>query len=295
MVYQASIVIPAHNEESRIRSLLATLDDQSIKGKYAIFVVCNGCVDRTRDVAEQFDGVAVVEIADVGKHFALNEGDRLAASLFPRLYVDADARIDPASIELLVQQLSMEGTIAAGPTVEYDASNCSWLVNMYLRALDSPIVRKWSDAHLMGRGLYGANREARKRFEEFPPLIADDTFFDSHFQASERFVLPEATVTISTPKVFWKLIVSEARVVQGNRDLIAYRDDAQGALREGIDDVALRATGTFPRRSSLVALTRDVRMTDVVPLLVYVSMKLIPRLYLTYLQLRRRKVRWASR
>lgn len=292
MVFQASIVIPAYNEESRITALLTSLDDPSSKGKYEVFVICNGCIDRTREVAEQFEGVTVVKIDDVGKHFALNEGDRLAGTLFPRLYIDADVRIDSASIDHLVQEMKSDGPIAVGPSVRYDTSNCSWLVTEYLRGLEVPFVRRWSDAHLMGRGIYGANREARLRFEEFPPLIADDTYFDAHFDAAERFVVPEAITTIAPPTRFWQLLRGEARVVQGNRDLAAYWTDAPLPSREGAADVVSSAKSLPRRLSSLRDAARDVRLADVIPLSVYLLMKVLPRVYLALLKRGQRKVSW---
>ena len=51
--YRASFVIPAHNEELRMRGLLATLTEDIDDARYAIFVVCNGCTDRTRLVAHR--------------------------------------------------------------------------------------------------------------------------------------------------------------------------------------------------------------------------------------------------
>lgn len=46
----ASVIVPAHNEEQVIGRLLEQLLDDP-DGGLEIWVVCNGCTDRTADVA----------------------------------------------------------------------------------------------------------------------------------------------------------------------------------------------------------------------------------------------------
>ena len=72
---RASFIVPAYNEEFRIRGLLQTLTERSIAERCAVFVVCNGCTDRTSEVAREYVGVDVIDISARGKHHALNEGD----------------------------------------------------------------------------------------------------------------------------------------------------------------------------------------------------------------------------
>ena len=129
MSSRASIVIPAHNEERRIRHLLQSLSDPSIVGLYDVYVVCNGCTDKTRQVAEEYAGITVVEIDGVGKHHALNQGDLLAGDVFPRLYCDADIQVSPSSIEALIEALTTEEIQVAGPAVHYGVQHstaASW-------------------------------------------------------------------------------------------------------------------------------------------------------------------------
>jgi glycosyltransferase involved in cell wall biosynthesis len=153
MECRASIVIPVHNEGHRIRSLRQSLSEAPLTEQYAVFVVCNGCTDRTREVAEGFEGIRVVEIEDVGKYFTLNEGDRLASDVYPRLYRDADIRMGLSSLTRWVDQLATDRVIAAGPTVRYGVDGCSWEIRKYYQALEIPIMTKWLDLHFVGRGI----------------------------------------------------------------------------------------------------------------------------------------------
>jgi glycosyltransferase involved in cell wall biosynthesis len=136
----ASIVIPAHNEEHRIHGLLQSLSEASLEEQYTIFVICNGCTDRTREVAEAFERTRVVEIEDVGKHFSLNEGDRPAGDIFPRLYCDADIRTDHSSITRMVEQLTTVEPIAVDPTVRHGVEQCSRGIKKYHQALEGSVM-----------------------------------------------------------------------------------------------------------------------------------------------------------
>lgn len=292
MECRASIVIPAHNEEHRIRSLLQSLSEASITGQYAVFVVCNGCTDRTREVAEEFEGIRVVEIEDVGKYFALNEGDRLAGDIFPRLYCDADIRMDLSSLTRLVDQLTTDQVIAAGPTVRYGVDGCSWGIRKYYQTLEIPIMTKWLDLHLVGRGVYGASREARKRFDAFPPLFADDKFFDSQYDESEKVVVPGALVTIWTPATIRELIRNETRVAKGNLQLVANLKDEQSINGVDTAPAAHVRRGPLAKLRTLRQWSRDIRLSECVPLTVYLSVTGITRLYLALLRIRQRQINW---
>jgi glycosyltransferase involved in cell wall biosynthesis len=287
MIYRASFVIPAHNEEHRMRSLLATLAEIREKENYAIFVVCNGCTDRTMEVASEYSGVEVIEIDDVGKHFALNEGDRRAADIFPRLYCDADIQIDVDSIKRIVDTLTTDETIVAGPTVHFDVTNCSRSVGNYYKAMNSLIVSRWSDVHLAGRGLYGASREARRRFEIFPPIIADDSFFDEQFDVTEKRILTDAMLTLTTPKTFRELLRTEVRVVTGGREIAPYLSPSGAELSH-----ALPHNAFLQKYQTLKQWSKDYRMRDFTPLTTYLALKISSRVVVSTKKLRGRKANW---
>jgi glycosyltransferase involved in cell wall biosynthesis len=291
MPSRASIVIPAYNEETRIGGLLDTLCDPSIAGAYDIYVVCNGCTDATRQVAEQYAGVAVVEIAEGGKYLALNEGDRLAGDVYPRLYCDADLRLSPTSITALVDALTTEEVMVAAPEVRNAVEESTWTVKMFFRAVENPLIARWNLGLLAGRGLYGASRAARRRFDVFPALYADDLFFDSQFGPTEKIVLSDATAVHRVPVNLRHLMKGEIRVAQGNRQYRAV-EHAEGGT---IEHTAVHRDRF--ERSMRVRITalwngrRELR-GDVVPFFFYVGIRTATNMILTVTRLRGRKIYW---
>jgi len=292
MPSRASIVIPAYNEETRIRGLLGTLSDPSIKGAYDVFVICNGCTDRTRQVAEEYPGVVVVEIAGVGKYLALNEGDRLAGDVYPRLYCDADIQLSPNSVITLVDALTTEEVVVAGPEIRYALEGVNWTIKMFYRGAANPVIAGWNSGLLAGRGLYGASRAARRRFGSFPALYADDLFFDSQFDSTEKIVLPTAIALLWVPVNLRQLVKGEMRVAEGNRQ---YRvvEHVEGATT----DYAAVHRERFERsmRVRITALwsgRREMHAVDVVPLLFYFGIRTATKMILTVKRLRGRQINW---
>jgi glycosyltransferase involved in cell wall biosynthesis len=292
MECRASIIIPAHNEERRIGRLLQALSDVSLKDQYAVFVICNGCTDRTREVAEAYAGIHVAEIEEVGKHFALNEGDRLADDIFPRLYCDADVGLDADSLKRLVETLTTTQVIAAGPNVQYDVDGNSWGIKQYYQALRTPIIAQWLDLHLTGRGVYGASREARKRFESFPPIYNDDDFFESRFAATEKVVVPGAVVTIWTPTTVRELLKAETRVAVGNRQFVAFLKKEQSDIGVVTKSAEFAHSGFTKKFRTLRQWIRDIRRADCIPIVVYLSVIGTTHIYLALQLIRRRQVSW---
>lgn len=83
------VIIAAYNEEARIGRTLSHLDTDT----YAPIVVVNGSTDRTAEVADEFNGVTVIERDEQGKLPAIQSalhhlGD---AALGNVLYLDADS------------------------------------------------------------------------------------------------------------------------------------------------------------------------------------------------------------
>src|SRR5436305_10679684 len=85
-----SVIIPAHDEETTIGRCLEGLLADAREDEFEVIVVCNGCTDRTADVARSFErGATVIEIDRASKYLALRAGENHASG-FPRFYIDAD-------------------------------------------------------------------------------------------------------------------------------------------------------------------------------------------------------------
>ena len=107
-----SIIIPAHNEAAVIERCLKSLEISAIKNKLEVYVVCNGCVDNTADLARKFEYVTVIDIPTASKIAALNAGDD-AATTYPRVYFDADVLIEGDSLINCINSMSDDEQVGA--------------------------------------------------------------------------------------------------------------------------------------------------------------------------------------
>jgi len=215
----ASIVVPAHNEASRGFAVLPTLRLAVAQGCLVV-VVCNGCTDSTVALASSVPGIHVVEIEVASKTRALNAGDDVAGDVFPRIYLDADVSIEFSSLISLSKALDGVNSLAAGPEVDFDASRSAPLVRLYFEALASvPFLRELVAHHLDGRGAYAVTSVGRSRFQRFPDIVADDTFFDRMFDESEKVVVPGAVSRPSVPLSLRDLLRAKRRTVHGAHEI----------------------------------------------------------------------------
>ncbi|MBI2667834.1 glycosyltransferase [Candidatus Woesearchaeota archaeon] len=84
-----SIVIPAYNEEKYISSTLDSIKSQDFKD-YEIIVVCNGCTDKTFNIAKKYTKNAI-ELKERNVIKAKNKGASL--SRYDKIiFLDADTR-----------------------------------------------------------------------------------------------------------------------------------------------------------------------------------------------------------
>jgi glycosyltransferase involved in cell wall biosynthesis len=108
------ILIPAHNEESRIEPTLRDYVEffgKNYGGEFQIVVVLNGCTDNTLGVVQQvaagFPAIRVLEFADpIGKGGALIQGLKLSAHADLIGYVDADGATPPQAFLDLVRKIN---------------------------------------------------------------------------------------------------------------------------------------------------------------------------------------------
>ncbi len=105
-----SIVIPARNEENYIEKTLESIKSQTYLNIETI-VVCNGCTDKTKEVAKEYAKILNLKENNVSK--ARNEGAKIAKGKF-LIFLDADTVLYPEVIQTIYKKLkknSYFGTI----------------------------------------------------------------------------------------------------------------------------------------------------------------------------------------
>jgi glycosyltransferase involved in cell wall biosynthesis len=221
----ASVIVPAYNEEDRIGTLLPVLSQVATELGYLVVVACNGCVDRTVQMARATPGVEVLELERASKPHALNEAERFAGDVFPRLYVDADVRTDVRSIERLADALRVDTPRAVRPKERYVAEGAPWYVRAYysMRYV-VPSSRDWLEHHIEGHHIYGTNAAGRAKFDFFPEdgQIMEDAFFDRMFDPAEKVPVYDSHVEVPLPSTSRALLRGMTRIYQGNWELTAW-------------------------------------------------------------------------
>ena len=203
-----SVIIPAHNEEAVITRCLQALLKDAPTHAAEVFVVCNGCTDRTADLARAHGyPVHVIEIPEASKVAALNAGDA-AATAFPRCYVDADVAVGWNAVAAVGQALDSGQILAAGPEVHFALERCNWAVRSFYRIWATvPYLREGT----IGNGFYALSKEGRRRFSEFPDITADDGYIRSLFSPGERCIVNGASCTVYPPRTVAGLLKIKTR------------------------------------------------------------------------------------
>jgi len=211
-----SIIIPAHNEEAVIGRTLGVLLEGAAEGEFDVIVACNGCTDRTAQVARGFGGaVRVIEVETPSKIAALNAGDA-AARGFPRFYLDADIDLTADAVRRVAAALDRGECLAASPRARMDLAGCSWAVRAFYRVWE----RLPSHGQGMaGAGVYALSEAGRARFGAFPSIIADDGYIRLLFGPGERRAVSGAESRVTPPRRLSGLIKIKTRSHLGNMEL----------------------------------------------------------------------------
>ena len=207
----ASVVIPAHNEERGIARNLTSLLEGG--GALDVLVVCNGCTDRTAEVARGFEpAVRVLEIPEPSKNAAVRLGNA-SSNVFPRVHLDADVALSGADLLRLIEPLSTPGVLATAPRRTIPRDGCSVAVRWYYDVWEQlPQVR----SGLFGRGAFALTQAAQERVTALPSVLSDDLAVSDAFSDAERLVVETATVTVWPPRTLGDLLRRRIRVVTGN-------------------------------------------------------------------------------
>ena len=211
-----SIVVPAHNESSVITRTLTPWVNSPGSDEISIVVVCNGCADETANIARHFGPtVRVIESEVASKTHALNLGDQTSRT-FPRIYVDADIVITIDAIRALASRLERGDVLAVAPTPDINLTSCSWLVRKYF-GIRSRLPS--SCEGIGGSGVYALSEAGRRRFAQFPDVIADDTYVRLQFKPEERETLASVKSTVFPARTIRQLLAVRTRAYTGTFEL----------------------------------------------------------------------------
>ena len=211
-----SVVIAAHNEEDVLARGLDALLQGSRPHELEIVVVCNGCTDRTAEIARGYgEEVRVIETPKPSKTAALNLGDARVDG-FPRFYVDADVVLPLAAVQRIVERLAHGDVLAASPVMDLELRGCSRAVRAYYRIWRRlPYVREG----MIGVGVYALSEQGRRRFAAFPDVIADDGYVRMLFDGRERLRVDDAPVRVYAPARLFDLVRIKTRSRLGRHEL----------------------------------------------------------------------------
>jgi hypothetical protein len=209
----AGVVIPAHNEERVIARTLGRLSVGVSPRDLDVVVVCNGCTDRTAEVARSVAPWArVLEVPKPSKAEAVRVGNA-AGVVYPRVHLDADVAISGADVVNLVRALQQPGVLAAAPQRVLLRERSSRVVRWFYDVWEQlPQVR----AGLFGRGVVALSEEGQRRVEALPQLMSDDLAMSEVFDPGERRVVWTAFAEVRAPGNLRDLLRRRVRVATGN-------------------------------------------------------------------------------
>jgi hypothetical protein len=237
------VIVPAHDEESRIGATLGSLLADASPGEFDVVVVCNGCADATADVARDVAGVRVLELDEASKIAALQAGDDMTTS-FPRVYLDGDVIVTTATVRAIVTAFDRPGVLAVGVPGRVDTSRSTmWVRWFYDFRQRLPVFH----GGFIGAGLYAMSAEGRARFGAWPQVLGDDQFVLRLFAPHERTTLQGHHTQVDAPSDLRTVVRRGTRVRRGNAELAGVMP---GRLRppppSGLS-TALRSAARSPR------------------------------------------------
>ncbi len=171
-----SFVIPAYNEEHYLAECLQAIiaDASSGNANFEIIVVNNASTDRTKNIAQSFPEVEIIDEPQKGLSRARQAG-YLASTGEIIANIDADVRIAPGWTKQVLQEFTVNPRLVglSGPFVYFDASRTiQTLVKHYYRLaylsylLNRHILKVSS---LMQGGNFVVLRKALKTINGFNP------------------------------------------------------------------------------------------------------------------------------
>lgn len=220
------VIIPARDEAEVLPTSLRSLLKQDYSGVMRLIISDNGSSDATVEVAkswaEKFERLGhevwVLHLPYGNKPAALNVAD-VAAEDLGRVYLDADIELSPNCITEIVAAMAPDsGALMCCPQMRI-APGGGWVTQRWGRAWTR---LPWVSEDAIGGGVYAVNSEGRRRWEQYPNIVAEDAFVQVQFSRSERRVIPNCYFLIRLPEGFADLVRIRTRQLRGNRELSSH-------------------------------------------------------------------------
>lgn len=210
-----SVIIPAHNEEAVIRRTLSALLQTADAGEFEVIVVCNGCSDRTAELASSsFSDVVVVELEAASKTAAINAGFSRARGNVV-LLLDADIELRTPAARALAEAVREPGVEVAIGHMDVDTEGASLVVRSFYRVwMEHPYLRngKFAAAIALSRAGLG-------RIGTMPSVTADDTYLRRLFPVDCVALVESVRFRVRAPRTVAALVRVRSRSYRGNRQL----------------------------------------------------------------------------
>lgn len=221
-----SVVIPAHNEEAVLGRCLDAFLADAEAGEFEVLVAANGCADRTVEIARRYrPAVTVIEIPEASKCAALNAGDS-AATVFPRVYLDADIALSASTLRAVASAMERTGAMAGAPEPVIDFEGCPAAVRSFYRVW---CQLPWFTDNPIGSGVYMLSEQGHRRLGSFPDITNDDQYVHDLFRAEERVCAQSHRFVVRPPRTVAGLIKRRTRTLCGQRQLTARFGELPGA------------------------------------------------------------------
>ena len=208
-----NIIIPAYNEETVVGRLLDALSAPSTTQAHVV-VACNGCQDRTAEVAASYD-VTVLDLSLASKAAALNAADAVVDHALSTFYVDADVVVSRAVLDQLAVLLDEGRFLAVTPEAVPQCVGRPYPVRAFYRIWQR---LPYATSERLA-GVIGLSSKGRARFDRFPDAIADDLYLQTRFAQSERCIVSGTSFSMEAPHQTREWLRVLTRVHLGNAQL----------------------------------------------------------------------------
>lgn len=206
-----SAIIPAYNAERTISNCLGSLSNQTFRGKYEIIVVDDGSKDRTRQIAQKFPKVKVLEQNHAGPAKARNLGAKKAKGKI-LIFTDSDCILDKNFISEMARPFA--NAEIAGVQGRYKCRQRELIARLIHLEIEERYAQMEKRKYIDFIGSYAAAYRKNDFLRaggfdvSFPMASGEDTDFSFRLSAMGRKMVfaPRAIAWHTHPTSLWKYL-----------------------------------------------------------------------------------------